>query len=450
MEHTRKSRVTDMTKGDPARLLLIFALPLFFGNLLQQFYNLADTSIAGHILGDEALAQIGATGALYSLITNFAFGLNNGLALMVSRYFGADDRPRLLRSVCWMTTLSLIASLLLTAGFLALRKPLLILLKVPEDAIAGALEYLTVILAGIPLTMIYNLEASLLRSVGNSVTPLLLLLFSSLLNIGLDIWFMGPLGMGVGGAAVATVLAQGISAALGILYIIRFYPWLRFGKRQWRVPPRFVLRMLTTGLSMALMSTIYNIGSVTLQSSINALGQTYIAAQVAARRLAELFYLPGGSISTAAATYASQNYGAGYKKRIGEGIRTSLLLYGIWWIAAVIITFSFAGAAVRLITGTSNPEVIRSAQLYLKISIPLIPPMAVLVVLRNVLQGMGKPFMPLFCSTLELAGKVIFAFFAVPVWGYLAVCVCEPFTWIVCAACIIPWTILHRAEFRDD
>ena len=153
MERTQKSRVIDMTKGDPARLLLVFALPLFFGNLLQQFYNLADTSIAGHILGDNALAQIGATSALYSLITNFAFGLNNGLALMVSRYFGADDRPRLLQSVCWMTTLSLIFSLLLTAGFLVLRYPLLILLQVPPEIMDGAMEYLTVILAGIPLTM---------------------------------------------------------------------------------------------------------------------------------------------------------------------------------------------------------------------------------------------------------------------------------------------------------
>ena len=450
MERTQKSRVIDMTKGDPAHLLLVFALPLFFGNLLQQFYNLADTSIAGHILGDNALAQIGATSALYSLITNFAFGLNNGLALMVSRYFGADDRPRLLQSVCWMTTLSLIFSLLLTAGFLALRYPLLILLQVPPEIMDGAMEYLTVILAGIPLTMAYNLEAGLLRSVGNSVTPLLLLLFSSLLNIGLDIWFMGPLDMGVRGAAVATVLSQGISAVLGLLYIIRCYAWLRFGRRQWQASPKFVLEMLTTGLSMALMGTIYNIGSVTLQSSINALGETSIASQVGARRLAELFYLPGAALSTSMATYASQNYGARKRRRIAEGIRTTLFLYTFWWITAIVITFAFADSAIRLITGTSSQEVVRSAELYLHISIPLMPPMAVLVILRNTLQGMGQPFMPLFCSTLELAGKVIFAFFAVPVWGYLAVCICEPVTWVICVACISGWTFLHRAEFRDE
>lgn len=450
MKTVQKSRVIDMTAGNPTRLLLAFSLPLFFGNLLQQCYNLADTSLAGHILGDAALAQIGATAALYSLITNFAFGLNNGFALMVSRYFGADDKTRLKQAVCWMTVLSILFSAALTIGFLALRGPLLTILQVPAETREGAAAYLTVILAGIPLTMGYNLEASLLRAVGNSLTPLLLLLFSSILNIGLDIWFMGPLQMGVRGAAIATVLSQGISACLGLLYIVRCYAWLRFGKKEFKVSRSFVLQMVNTGLGMALMSTIYSIGSVMLQGSVNALGETYIAAQVVARRLAELFYLPGGALSTGAATYASQNYGAGQRHRIVQGIWTSLFLYGIWWIITMVLTFSFSADAIRLITGSTSPEVIRSAELYLKINIPLIPPMAVLVVLRNILQGMGRPAVPLFCSALELAGKVVFAACAVPVWGYLAVCICEPVTWVLCAACIITWIVLHRGEFQDE
>ena len=186
MDGKHKSYTLDMTIGNPVRLLLKFSFPLFLGNLLQQFYNLADTSIAGHLLGDSALAQIGATSALYSLITNFAFGMNNGLALTVSRNFGAGDQKGVKRAVCWMTIFSGISAIVLMTGFLLFRRPLLVALQTPEDTIAGALSYLTVILAGIPLTMLYNLEASMLRAVGNSVTPLWFLFFSSVLNIGLD------------------------------------------------------------------------------------------------------------------------------------------------------------------------------------------------------------------------------------------------------------------------
>ena len=221
METNEKSRVLDMTKGKPFQLVLKFALPLFFGNLLQQFYNLADTSIAGHLLGDDALAQIGAVTALYSLITNFAFGMNNGLALSVSRYFGAGDEKRMKRSVAWMTILSMSISVILMVAFLIWQEPLLKILQVPEETMAGAMQYLTVILIGIPLTMLYNMESAMLQAVGNSVTPLLFLLFSSVLNVILDVVFMGPLAMGIRGAAIATVLAQGVSALLAFLLIDR-------------------------------------------------------------------------------------------------------------------------------------------------------------------------------------------------------------------------------------
>ena len=196
---TAQSRVTDMTRGDPVRLLLNFSAPLFLSNLLQQFYNLADTALAGHILGDAALAEIGATAALYGLIMNFAFGMNNGLALTVSRLFGAGDEKGVRRATAWMLALAGATAAVLTVVFVGVRRPLLVLLQVPEASIDGALAYLTLILLGIPLTMAYNMEAALLRAIGNSLTPLYFLLFSTVLNIGLDIAFMGPLQLGVGG-----------------------------------------------------------------------------------------------------------------------------------------------------------------------------------------------------------------------------------------------------------
>ena len=447
MATAHKSRVLDMTQGDPFRLVLQFSMPLFCSNLLQQLYNLTDTALAGHLLGSAALAEIGATAALYGLIMNFAFGMNNGLALTVSRYFGAGDESGIRRAVGWMVTLSAAVSLVLTVCSLLGRDALLTVLQVPAQAWGGASAYLTVILLGIPLTMLYNMEAALLRAVGNSVTPLL---FSSVLNVGLDAAFMGPLGLGVRGAAIATVLAQGISAVLGVVYILRGYPELRFTPRQLGAATRrAVTSMFWAGLSMGLMSAIYNLGSVALQSSINALGSVYITAQTAARRLAELYFIPGGALGIGVATFSSQNLGAGRRSRIWQSVKAALAIYFVWWVFVMAFTFLLGGAAIRGITGSTDEVIISNALLYLKISAPIIPPMAVLVILRNMLQGIRHTVEPLLASGLELVGKVIFAVWLVPIRGYRAVCFCEPTTWIVCFVFILLAVWRCRGDLRD-
>ena len=444
MPTAHKSRVLDMTRGDPFRLVLQFSMPLFCSNLLQQLYNLTDTALAGHLLGSAALAQIGATAALYGLIMNFAFGMNNGLALTVSRYFGAGDESGMRRAVGWMVTLSVTVSLVLTGCSLLGRDALLTVLQVPAQAWDGASAYLTVILLGIPLTMLYNMEAALLRAVGNSVTPLLFLLFSSVLNVGLDAAFMGPLGLGVRGAAIATVLAQGISAVLGVVYLLRGYPELHFTPRLLgAAAPRAVTNMFWAGLSMGLMSAIYNLGSVALQSSINALGSVYITAQTAARRMAEMYFIPGGALGISVATFSSQNLGAGRRSRIGQSVRAALKLF------VLAFTFLLGEPVLRLITGSSDARIISNAMLYLKISVPIIPPMAVLVILRNMLQGIRHTVEPLLASALELIGKVVFAVWLVPVWGYRAVCFCEPTTWIICFVFILLAVWRCRSDLQD-
>ena len=404
MATAHKSRVLDMTQGDPFRLVLQFSMPLFCSNLLQQLYNLTDTALAGHLLGSAALAEIGATAALYGLIMNFAFGMNNGLALTVSRSFGAGDESGIRRAVGWMVTLSAAVSLVLTGCSLLGRDALLTVLQVPAQAWGGASAYLTVILLGIPLTMLYNMEAALLRAVGNSVTPLLFLLFSSVLNVGLDAAFMGPLGLGVRGAAIATVLAQGISAVLGVVYILRGYPELRFTPRQ--------------------------LGAAT-------------------RRLAELYFIPGGALGIGVATFSSQNLGAGRRSRIWQSVKAALAIYFVWWVFVMAFTFLLGGAAIRGITGSTDEVIISNALLYLKISAPVIPPMAVLVILRNMLQGIRHTVEPLLASGLELVGKVIFAVWLVPVRGYRAVCFCEPTTWVVCFVFILLAVWRCRGDLRD-
>lgn len=450
MTIAHKSRVLDMTRGDPFRLVLQFSLPLFCSNMLQQVYNLTDTALAGHLLGSAALAEIGATAALYGLIMNFAFGMNNGLALTVSRCFGAGEREGIRRAVGWMVTLSAAVSIVLTTVSLLGRGALLQVLQVPAEVWDGAAAYLTVILLGIPLTMLYNMEAALLRAVGNSVTPLLFLLFSSVLNVGLDAAFMGPLGMGVRGAAVATVLAQGISAVLGAVYLVRSYPELHFAPVHLKKSARrAVMNMFWAGMSMGLMSAIYNLGSVALQSSINALGSVYITAQTAARRMAEMYFIPGGALGIGVATFSSQNLGAGRRSRIGQSVRAALKIYFVWWLFVLAFTFLLGEPVLRLITGSSDARIISNAMLYLKISVPIIPPMAVLVILRNMLQGIRHTVEPLLASALELIGKVIFAVWLVPVWGYRAVCFCEPTTWIICFVFILLAVWRCRSDLQD-
>lgn len=443
------SQTLDMTSGNILRILLTFALPVFFGSLLQQFYNLADTAIAGNMLGDAALAQIGATSALYSMLTMFSVGLNNGFAISVSRWFGAGDNRKMKQAAAWMMVFSLSVGLFLAALLFLLRCPLLRLLQTPDTAFAGALAYITVIFLGLPFTMLYNMEASLLRAIGNSVVPLLFLAFSSVLNIILDVWFLGSLHMGIQGAAIATVLAQAVSALLGLFYLYRSYPLLRFSFDSLRTGFSFALDVFFNGLSMALMNAVYNIGSVILQGSINALGSTYIAAQVGGRRLAEMFMLPGDSLGASMATYSSQNFGAGKRKRIGDGAKIACALYLIWWLAALLFTFTIAPAVIRLITGSQDPEVLSNALMYLQVCVPIFPPMGFLVILRNCLQGMHHRYVPLFCSVLELIGKILFALFLVPSIGYRAVCFCEPTTWIICCVVICIFTFTIRKEFRD-
>lgn len=450
MATAKTEHVLNMSEGKPLGLLLRFSLPVVVANILQQLYNIADTTIAGHMLGETALSQIGTTTALYALITNLAFGMNSGLALSVSNAFGAQNDREIKQSVAWMTTLAAACAVILTVLFVSLRYPILRMINTPSDLFSGAMDYIEVIFIGIPITMAYNLEGSLMQAVGNSRTPLILLLISSVLNIALDYLFMGPFNMGVRGAAIATIIAQGVSAVFGNTFIWLHYPRLRFGKRDFKVKRGFIADMLTTGVSMALTSTIYNIGGVLLQSSINGLGNAYITAQVAARRLVEVIYTPGGSLSLAVATYSSQNLGAGKRSRIAQGARVAAWVYAAWWVIAIVLTLTLGRSAVQLITASFDETVVGETVRYLNINIPLIPPMAILVILRNMLQGMQHRVAPLMCSIIEMAGKVIFALWIVPVMGYTAVCICEPVMWVICCIYLCIVMMRCKGELRDD
>ena len=445
-----KSAALELGTERIRKLLVQYAVPAIIAMTASSLYNMVDSIFIGHGVGPLAISGLALTFPLMNLAAAFGSLVGVGAATLISMRLGQRDYETAQRVLGNVLVLNLIIGIAFGLVALLFLDPILYFFGASEATIGYAREYMTVILLGIPLTMLYNMEAALLRAVGNSVTPLLFLLFSSVLNVGLDAAFMGPLGMGVRGAAVATVLAQGISAVLGAVYLVRSYPELHFTRAHLKKSARrAVMNMFWAGMSMGLMSAIYNLGSVALQSSINALGSVYITAQTAARRMAEMYFIPGGALGIGVATFSSQNLGAGRRSRIWQSVRAALKIYFVWWLFVLAFTFLLGEPVLRLITGSSDARIISNAMLYLKISVPIIPPMAVLVILRNMLQGIRHTVEPLLASALELIGKVIFAVWLVPVWGYRAVCFCEPTTWIICFVFILLAVWRCRSDLQD-
>ena len=447
----KKSSV-DLLSGDEGWVIFKFSVPIILSYLLQQIYTISDAAICGQTLGVDDIAGVNDVFPILFIFLQFAVGCTAGFSVITSIAAGRGDQARVRRSFAAQLVLGGVLSLALTGVAVLTLKPLLRFIGLSEanpGVWRAAYQYSLVIFLGIFAQLYYNLICSVLRSLGDSTTPLIFLLFSTVLNIGLDLLFILAFRLGVIGAAAATVVAQGISAVLCGWYIIRNYPALHFARNAFANGKKFAANMFWAGLSMGLMSAIYNIGSVVLQSSINALGSTYIAAQVAARRFAELFFIPGGALGIAVATYSSQNLGAGHRSRIMKGVTTALGIYFVWWVFVMLFVFFLSDPAVRAITGTNDEVIISNAVLYLKISAPVIPPMAVLVIVRNMLQGIQHTIEPLLASGLELIGKVIFGVWIVPAVGYTAVCFCEPVTWVICFVFILGALYRCRGELKD-
>lgn len=418
-----------MTTGDPVRLILAFAVPLLIGNLFQQFYSMVDTAVVGHCLGDTAIAAIGATSSLYSLIINFANGLNNGYGIVVTQRFGAHDEKQLKSAIAGMLTLNLAVALVLTGLSLTFLRPLMRFLNTPADIFEQSYSYISVIFCGIVTTLGYNMFASILRAVGNSRSPLYFLILSSLLNIGMDLLFVAVFHMGVRGAAIATVIAQAISAVLCGLYVLKNYRDLLPEKADFRIPAAMLKTLFSTGIAMALMSCVVDMGNVIFSRANNLLGETYITAHASARKLLNMMIQPQATISVANSTFVGQNWGAGKFHRIRATLKKVLGLEVLWSVIAVAIIYIFGGGLVQLTTGTRDAAVIESAVLSLRIHFAAFPVLGVLFAMRTALQAMGHKAAPVFSSCIELALKILSASFLIPNLGFLGTCMTEPIIW---------------------
>ena len=427
----------DLMHGPIFKSLVLFMLPILVSSLFQQLYNTVDTMIVGNVLGDTALAAIGSCGAIYELLVGFGLGIGNGLAIVAARAYGAQDEDLLKKTVAGSLVIGLIASLVITAaGFLGLR-PLLELLDTPAEILEDAYSYIIVIDLGVLVMFAYNLCAGLLRAIGNSVMPLVFLLISSALNVVLDLWFIAGLGMGVKGAAVATVLAQGVSVVLCVLYVAARVRILLPERRHFAVSSKLYWDLFSQSISMGLMSSIVSAGSVVLQYGINGLGTLTIAGHTAARKLFAFTDMPLISMANAASTFVSQNYGARQPQRIRRGMREVWIYSVVVMVASVLLMNVGAEWMVRLVSGSVEPVVLENGARYLRWNAPFYAVLGVLLSTRYALQSLGEKILPLFSSIIELVGKILFVLVFIPRFAYDAVILCEPVVWCFMALYLV-------------
>lgn len=429
------AKTKTLTEGTPWKQILLFSIPIFWGNIFQLLYSLVDTKIVGSTLGTEALAAVGSVSTLHTLMTGFLNGLTLGFSLITAMCFGADQMKRLKKSFAMTIELGVLTTAVLVVALMLVLQPLLHLLNVPEEQFAMSYAYISVLIVGLFATVLYNLCANTLRAIGDSLTPLLFLILATVSNIGLDYLFILEFHMGVQGAAYATVLAQLISVVLCFVRIFRKFPILHLQKTDFRPEKELIVEMYKSGLSMGLMSCLVSIGTIMLQSAINTFGTTVIVAHTAARKVFEIMSLPMSVLGSAMATYCGQNYGAKRFDRIRQGIRASLLIAAIWSVAVFIICHTVEGALIRFVASTTDAEVIYWGSMYLKVDMSFIIVCGVIVILRNSMQGFGDRVIPVFSSCIELAGKIIFAFVFAPMFAYWGIIWAEPVVWI---AMVIP------------
>lgn len=428
----------DLTKGNPCKLILSFALPVFLGNILQLFYHLADTRIVGDFLGEDALAAVGSTSSLNNMFLGFLLGMTNGFAIIAARQFGAKDVPALKKAVAATFVLGSMVAVLLTLPSVCFLPVILRALHTPEELLPDAQRYFSIILLGMLFSMLYNVCAALLRAIGDSLTPLLFLVFSTILNVGLDLLLIGSLHMGVEGAALATVISQTASFAACIFYMWKRYEILRFGREELRIQKGMVKELFQIGLSMGFMNSLINVGSVALQGAINSLNNTnYIVAQTAARRITEIFMLPFSVFGTTIATYSGQNKGAGEMERIKRGIRDVVLITWGWCVLVIILSYTVVPWMVQIITASTNQTMVQAASLYLRVDSLLYFVPALICILRNAMQGIGDTVTPVVSSSIELVCKVLVALFLTPILGYMAIILAEPIAWVLMAIPLI-------------
>ncbi len=427
----------DMTTGSPMKIILNFTLPIFIGNVFQQFYNMADAVIVGKFVGNKALAAVGSTGTIMFLIYGFVVGMTAGFTVLTAQKFGAGDMPAMRRTVVGASFLSLVVGLVLTAAFMVFMKPWLVLMHTPEDIFADAYAYIMIISAGILAQMLYNLLASILRALGNSRVPLYFLILAALLNIVLDLVLIIVFHMGAAGAAVATVISQGISGVLCLFYIIRKVPLLRLTRDDRHLSGDLLRTQIRIGIPMALQYSITAVGTMMVQSALNILGSTLVAAYTAAGKIEQIVTQAYVAMGTTMATYGAQNMGAGDVSRIRQGFKASTIIGIIYAVVSAVLVMTVGKYMTYLFVSEDVALIMDSVNTYLICVGIFFIPLAIVNIYRNGIQGLGYGLLPMMAGVAELVGRGAVAVIAAGRKSYLGVCLASPAAWILASLLLI-------------
>ncbi len=441
----------DLTTGSPVKKILLFTVPLLIGNIFQQLYNMADMVIVGRTIGTNALAAIGATGAIAFMVVGVSFGLTSGFTVVTAQRYGANDGEGVRRSVATSIMLSLTIAIIVTAIAVNTVYPLFRIMQTPDDIIDDSYSYIIVIYGGTIATVFFNLFAGILRALGDSLTPLLFLIVACIVNIVLDYVFIVYFHMGVAGAGWATIVSQALSVLCCFVYSLKRFPILRLRLRHWRLDWSFIKQHLAIGLSMAGQMAIIAVSVIVLQVAINQLGTDSVKAFSAASKLDQLATQPLFSLGVAMATFAAQNFGAGKMQRIRTGAKQASI---------VTIIMSAIGCAGMVLFGRwllslfginqNEPDVVREAQLYLNLTSGFYFLLGLLFVFRNVLQGMGKNTMPMVSAASEIVVRIFATFSFAEWWGYAGICLVNPLTWAAAMGCLVAGYFMAMRDARFD
>ncbi|MDO5516748.1 MAG: MATE family efflux transporter [Clostridium sp.] len=432
------SKTRDMTRGNVFKLILEFSIPLLFGMLFQQFYSMVDTIIVGKYLGVNALAAVGSTGSINFMVIGFCMGVCNGFGIPIAQQFGAGNYKLLRKYAFNSGYLSAVFSVIMTAVVCVLCSDILVWMKTPSDIIDGAYKYIFIIFLGIPATYLYNLLSAIIRSLGDSKTPLYFLLISSVINIVLDLLFIIYMNMGVAGAAWATVIAQGISGVFCLVFMKRKYEILKFEKDELGLDKECVKNLCYMGIPMGLQYSITAIGSVILQTAVNGLGSLVVAAVTAGSKISMFLCCPFDALGSTMATYAGQNVGAKKFDRISEGVKASTIIGSIYSIVALIISILFGKSIALFFVSETETDIILMVSKFLIIIASFYIPLCLVNVVRFSIQGMGFSAFAILAGVCEMVARSLCGFVLVPVFGYTAVCLASPVAWIFADAFLLP------------
>ncbi|WP_294130111.1 MATE family efflux transporter [uncultured Clostridium sp.] len=433
-----KNDVKDLTQGNVFKLILGFSIPLLLGMLFQQFYSMVDTIIVGRYLGVTALAEVGSTGSINFMIIGFCMGVCNGFAIPVAQKFGARNYKLLRKYVFNSGVLAVIFSVIMTLVVCLLCRNILGWMNTPNDIMEGAYSYIFVIFLGIPVTYLYNLLAGIIRSLGDSKTPLMFLIMSSIINIILDLVFIIVFNMGVSGAAWATVISQGVSGICCLIFMAKRYSILKFEKDELKINGHCIRRLCYMGVPMGLQYSITAIGSVILQTAVNGLGSLVVAAVTAGSKISMFLCCPFDALGSTMATYAGQNVGAKKLDRVNEGIKNSIIIGSVYSIIAFLVSIFFGKTIALLFVDGNELELLSMVSKQLIITALFYIPLCLVNVVRFTIQGMGYSTFAIFAGICEMIARTICGFILVPIFGFNAVCLASPIAWICADLFLIP------------